>query len=134
GHVNPNGDIYVFNLITGGNVLIDPGLPELDYRWTPQISADGRYIAFTGAIYNFGYSQYNVYGFDRQTLQSTLVSVRWDGTPDGDTSAPSITADGSGIAFAAGAGLMMGSCCSTRGVFVVTGVGLSPADTDVPET
>jgi hypothetical protein len=140
GHVNFNGsDIYVFNLITGGNTLVQlthPNAPVLNFGWTPAITADGRYVAFMGASYSPPYYayEYNVYAVDRQANQSYELSVHWDGTRDNNASAPSISADGSAIAFAADAGMIFNNCCSSRGVFVVTNVGLSPADTDVPET
>jgi hypothetical protein len=137
GHFNPNGDIYVFNLITGGNALVQigqPGAPVIEYVWTPAISADGRYVAFTGMVWNFGNPAYNVYAFDRQTLTTTLVSVHaYYGNADDHASAPSMTADGSGIAFAAEPGVILDGWGS-RGVFVAGSIALTPADTDVPET
>ena len=137
GHVNPNGDIYVFNLITGGNALIpfdQPGAPILDYVWSPAISADGRYVAFIGSVYNYGNPSYNVYAFDRQTLQATLVSVHADGSADNHASAPSMTADGSGIAFAADSNTLIENFGgSSHGVFVATAVALTATETEVPE-
>ena len=44
-------DIYVFNVLTGGNIPIElthAGAPALDYEWAPAISADGRYVTFIG--------------------------------------------------------------------------------------
>ena len=134
GVVNPDGEIYVFNLITGGNVHVNPNVPSLDYKQTPQISADGRYIAFLGTAWNFGNPAYNVYAYDRQTLTTTLVSVHaYYGYADDHASVPSMTADGSGIAFAAEPGIILEGAGSMRGIFVATSVALTPAETEVPE-
>lgn len=131
-------DVYVINLITGGNVLInvtqlDPA--ALTYVWAPAISADGRYVAvMTGELtppwYN---SAYNVYGVDRQTQQSYLVSVSPYGYAMNNTSAPSITADGSGIAFKAGAEMLINGW-GNEGIFVAEAISITSSETEVPET
>ncbi|HEX6162282.1 MAG TPA: Ig-like domain repeat protein [Vicinamibacterales bacterium] len=135
GDTDGQPDIYVFNLLTGGNVPIElshEGAPALHYEWSPAISGDGRYVAFTGVTVDEWWTNYtNVYAVDRQTGLSYEISVRGDGTRDDNAGAPAITADGSAIAFDAGADLIPYGA-GYQGVFVATGVALAPSEIDVP--
>ncbi|MDY0170820.1 MAG: FG-GAP-like repeat-containing protein, partial [Thermoguttaceae bacterium] len=76
--------------------------------WSGQtISADGRYVTFASYAQNLvsgleivpGVS--NVYRFDRQTSEVLLVSINTDGTGSGNglSETPTISADGSIVAF-----------------------------------
>lgn len=66
----------------------------------PAISADGRFVAFSGLT-----DGWNVYVFDRTTGQSELLSASTDGQPgDGDSLSPDISADGRWVAFWSWAG------------------------------
>ncbi len=66
----------------------------------PSLSADGRFIA-----YSAGLSPQNVYLYDRETGERSLVSRGMDGQPaDGDSTAPQISADGRWLAFWSWAG------------------------------
>jgi dipeptidyl aminopeptidase/acylaminoacyl peptidase len=69
---------------------VAPGrLPvQADYAYSPAISADGRYVAFTGSVN----SVRGVYRRDLQTGELQLVA-------GGDASAPSISAEGRYISF-----------------------------------
>jgi PKD repeat protein/Tol biopolymer transport system component len=70
----------------------------------PSISADGRYVAFWSNASNLVGSDTNdegdVFTYDRQTGQTTRVSIASDGTQGDDSSyEPSISADGRYVAF-----------------------------------
>ena len=75
----------------------------------PDISADGRYVAFTSAAGNLVRRDTNgrpdVFVRDRHTGTTCLVSVGLDGeSADGASYRPEISADGRFIAFLSGAG------------------------------
>ncbi len=128
-------DVFVFNVLTGGNTLVPTHAGEtgLFYVWSPQISADGRYVAYTKATPDeWGWQyHYNIYAVDRQTGFSTAISTHPDGTLDNNTGAPSISADGLSIAFHANPEMLMWGWGNT-GIFVATGVDLTPSHFDVP--
>jgi hypothetical protein len=128
-------DVFVFNVLTGGNTLVPTHAGEtgLIYVWSPAISADGRYVAYTKATPDeWGWQyQYNIYAADRQTGFSTAISRRPDGTLDNNTGAPSISADGLSIAFHANPEMLVWAWGNV-GIFVATGVDLTPAHIDVP--
>jgi Tol biopolymer transport system component len=72
------------------------------------ISADGRYVAFTASGWDGHYCAYgsnyylcsDIYVHDRLTGQTILVSKGWDGLPtNGRTFHPAISADGRFISF-----------------------------------
>jgi hypothetical protein len=70
----------------------------------PVISADGRFVAFQGEASNLVEGDTNgfddVFVHDRQTGQTTRVSIASDGTQaNGDSEAPAISIDGRFIAF-----------------------------------
>jgi hypothetical protein len=136
GDTDLSEDVFVFNIFTGGHERIllthsDP--PPLLYRWTPSISADGRYLAFMGATDDNGYRQYHAFAFDRQIGMSYELSLWPDGTRDGSAGTPWISADGSSIAFSANPQMLVDGY-GNNGVFVVTNVALSPSEIDVPES
>ncbi len=81
------------------------------------ISADGRYVAFSSGATNLGASNgtSNVFVRDREDGTTTLVSV----AANGDSYAPSISADGRYVAFASEAtDLVAGDVNGRRDVFV----------------
>jgi Tol biopolymer transport system component len=81
-----------------------------DDSWDPSISADGSIVAFTSEATNFAPVDANgedpdVFVRDLGTGSTALVSVASDGTQgDGGSSEPSISADGSIVAFMSYAG------------------------------
>jgi Tol biopolymer transport system component len=106
----PSGVSYVYlrNIQTGVITLVSEGHdgsdPDAD-SYNPNISADGRYVAFysyasnlvEGVAYN---SNYHIYLRDMQEEVTTLVSVGYDGNPgNGHSYYPSISADGRYVAF-----------------------------------
>jgi Tol biopolymer transport system component len=93
----------------------------------PAISADGRYVAFLSLAWNMypgganlGYPRYDVYLHDRQTHVTTRVSKPLDGgDTDNNSDCPSISADGSRVAFGSGASrLVHGDNSKSSDVFV----------------
>jgi len=101
--------VYVRDIQTGATSLISrdssAGLVEADAPCSaPSISGDGRYVTFVSSATNLvvGISGTQVYLRDTQTGQTSLVS-RSNSTSvvegDAASSAPSISADGSSVAF-----------------------------------
>src|SRR5207244_1451712 len=90
----------------------------------PSISADGRYVAFQSYATNLVLGDDNgyidVFVRDRQTGQTTRVSVDSAGLQGNDYSdSPSISADGSYVAFhAAASNLVPGDTNGKEDVFV----------------
>ena len=128
-------DVFVINLLTGGRsrvALTHAGAPTLFQSFSPAISRNGRFVTFVGSdMAPGGVEQSDVYAVDRTLGQSFLVSAR----PDGSRAArvgdyPSISDDGSAIAFLAGPELLLDHS-GNDGVFVATDFGLSPATLDV---
>jgi Tol biopolymer transport system component len=123
-------DVFVVNLFTGGHTrlqLTHAGAPTLAEARSPAISSDGRFVTFVGTeLTPNGISLRDVYAVDRELGLSYEVSVRPDGTRAmrvGDY--PSITADGSAIAFLAGPDMLV-DYWSDDGVFVATALSMSP--------
>lgn len=92
--------------------------------WAPSISEDGRYVAFSSAANNLVPNDTNdtsdVFVHDRQTAQTTLVSVASNGTQGNKGSGrPSISADGRYVAFVSWANnLVLGDTNDLDDVFV----------------
>lgn len=88
-----------------------------DVNESASISADGRFVAFGPSDDNF---KIDVFVYDRETNEITLVSVGADGKPvDSDSFSPSISAQGRFIAFASdGENLVLGDNNQSTDVFV----------------
>ena len=93
--------------------------------WDPSISADGHYVAFHSTANNLVSGDTNgntdVFVHDRQTGQTSRVSVASDGTQGNGASdqKPSISADGRYVAFTSYASnLISGDTNNTWDVFV----------------
>jgi uncharacterized repeat protein (TIGR01451 family) len=90
----------------------------------PSISADGRYVAFESYAWNLVSSDYNsstdIFVHDRETGQTTPVSVASDGTlGNNDSHNPAISADGSYVTFFSNASnLVTGDTNNFADVFV----------------
>ena len=88
---------------------------------SPSLSGDGRRVAFVSyEPYLWGVWTKDVFVYDRQTQALELVSVADDGTPgNGDSFAPSLSADGGRVAFASDASnLVIGDTNDTTDVLV----------------
>ena len=110
GDSNETGDIFVYDQQTGTieRVSLTSDETEADSNSSrPAISADGRYVVFQSRATNLGienpdfYS--NIYLRDRQTGETKLISEASETSADGDSSNPTISGDGSVIAFDSGA-------------------------------
>jgi PKD repeat protein len=107
GDSSGEGDVFVHDRQTGQTVRVSvasDGSQGNDRSWYPSISADGRYVAFCSSASNLvsGDTNYrdDVFVHDRQTGQTTRVSVASDGTQGNDASRySSISADGRYVAF-----------------------------------
>ena len=107
GDTNGNGDVFVHDRQTGETALVSvssDGTQGIYFSTTSSISADGRYVAFeswssnlvSGDMYGFK----DIFVHDRQTRQTTRVSVSSDGTEGNNNSwLPSISGDGRYVAF-----------------------------------
>jgi Tol biopolymer transport system component len=77
---------------------------ESAFVGAPQLSADGRFVAFESFASNLVSGDTNgildIFVHDRQTSTTTLVSVASDGTQaDGGSESPAVSADGRFVAF-----------------------------------
>jgi len=95
-----------------------------DHSYFPSISADGRYVAFESYATNLVADDTNdaddIFVYDRQTEDTTRVSLGWDGA-EGDSHSlnNSISADGRYVAFQSGASnLVAGDSNGVDDVFV----------------
>jgi len=111
-------DVFVHDRMTGQLDLVSVGLGESEGNGPsirPAITADGRFVAFVSAasnliegdVNNCGYSPTvsgscsDIFVRDREKGETVRVSVDSAGAPaDGDSSLPSISADGKLVAFA----------------------------------
>lgn len=109
GESDASGDVYVLDRRTGATDLVTtvPGTDVAVGGATdrPSVSDDGRYVAFTsraaGLVPEDTNDRADAFVHDRVTGANTLVTVRADGTaPGGRTSGPTISGDGSRVAFA----------------------------------
>ncbi|MDM3854901.1 MAG: SdrD B-like domain-containing protein, partial [Aphanizomenon gracile PMC649.10] len=138
GDTNGTGDIFVYDQQTKTieRVSLASDGTEADSNSSrPSISSDGRYVVFQSRASNFGvdnpdfYS--NIYLRDRLTRETKLVSPSLNGETDGDSINPSISADGSYIAFeSAATNLVDGDTNGTSDIFVYT---LSASETSDAE-
>jgi Tol biopolymer transport system component len=94
------------------------------YSWFPAISADGRWVAFWSWANNLVTGDTNgtfdVFLYDRQTGNTTRVSVGSGGTEgNGESGPPSINADGRYVAFRSSAStLVAGDTNGVSDIFV----------------
>ena len=105
GDTNNVGDVFVHDRQTGETTRVSVASDGTEGNFgslIPSISADGRYVAFQSGASNLGGNNQfeGVFVHDRQTGQTTCISVAPDGTPENDVSGgPSISADGRYVAF-----------------------------------
>ena len=100
-------DIFVHNRSTGQTVRVsvaDDGTEGNAWSEHPAISGNGRYVVFRSEADNLIVNDTNnardIFIHDLQASETTRVSVDTDGTPtNGGCSFPSISADGTVIAF-----------------------------------
>jgi hypothetical protein len=104
--INSYEDIYVRDLQTGQIELITRGYDGSGSDWFsefPVISSDGRYVAFESVASNLVADDYNgttdIFLYDRQTDQMTLVSQVDAGGAGNMSWRPSISNDGRYVGF-----------------------------------
>jgi Tol biopolymer transport system component len=106
GDTNLQGDVFVHDRLTGETtrVSVGPGGVQGDASsFTPSISADGRFVAFTSDASNLvpdGSSGRQAFVHDRVTGATEVVSVSSDGTPGTGFATPgAISGDGRFVVF-----------------------------------
>jgi Tol biopolymer transport system component len=122
GDTNGTGDVFIHDWQTGHTTRISvasDGTQGNNWSWEPSISADGRFVAFGSWANNLVDDDTNgcrdVFVHDRQTGQTTRVSVASDGTQGNAwLQSPSISADGHFVAFQSDADNLVDS--DTNGV------------------
>lgn len=100
-------DVYVTDLTTGAVELVSratDGTAPQGYSWAPDISADGRYVAYYSFAKDIVAGDTNkhadVFVYDRDTMTTTRVSVSGAGVAgNGESSSPSISGDGRYVVF-----------------------------------
>lgn len=119
GDTNGMNDVFVHDTLanTTTRVSVDSAGAEGDWggnSWDPCLSADGRYVAFSSWATNLVAGDTNNTGdvFVRDTVASTTTRVSVDSAGaegDAESYAPSISADGSRVAFASNAANLVAS-------------------------
>jgi Tol biopolymer transport system component len=121
---NGQADVFLHDRQTGQTSRVSvasDGTQANNISWVPKISADGRYITFssdaTNLVSNDNNYRLDAFVHDRQTGQTSRVSVASDGTEsDGSSGASTISADGRYIAFVSDASNLI-SDGSVYGIF-----------------
>ncbi len=126
GYTNAFSDVFVYDRQSDVLELVSMGLGSAnadgESRY-PAISADGRYVAFISLADNLVEGDINafwdIFVRDRQTGVTTLVSKSSTGDQGNDNSrAPSISADGSRIAFESDATNLAGGGAGISDIFM----------------
>ncbi len=127
GDTNSTVDIFVRDRQTGETTRVSvasDGTQADDWSTLPAISASGRYVTFYSAATNLvagdTNDQLDVFVHDRQTGETSRVSVASDGAQgDAGSDLPSISASGRYVAFSSWAtNLVAGDLNATADIFV----------------
>ena len=124
GDTNSRRDIFVRDTLTNTTtrVSVDSAGNQRNIdSYSPSISADGRFVAFTSGASNFdlGTDTSDIFVRDRLTNTTTNVSVDSAGNR-GDGDSPSISADGRFVAFESNSSnLVPGDNNNSNDIFVV---------------
>ncbi len=130
GDTNGVSDVFVHDRQTGQTTRVSiatGGIQGNNHSSFPSISADGRYVAFQSKASNLTVNDTDTLGdyfvHDRQTGQTSLVSVATDGTSGngafGGEFSPTISVDGRYVAFVSDKhNLVVGDTNNVRDVFV----------------
>jgi len=117
-------DIFVRDTLTNTTTLVSvdsAGNQGNFFSFTPSISADGRFVAFSSSAFNIVPDSYAKDIFVRDTLTNTTTNVSADsaGNP-GEGDNPSISADGRFVAFdSSSSNIVPGDTNNTPDIFVV---------------
>lgn len=107
GDTNNAEDVFVYDHTTGATERVSvssSGMGSKHHTFSPSISADGRYVAFVGAgdlVEGGSYADAGIFVRDRLAQTTNLVSHDANGESVAIALSPSISADGTHIAFAA---------------------------------
>lgn len=107
GDTNLTDDTFVYDRVTKRTTRVSvssTGVQQNGFSSTPSISADGRYVAFVSDASNLVAGDTNdttdVFLYDRQTKQTSLISVDSNGVQGNEGSYyPSVSADGHYVVF-----------------------------------
>ncbi len=127
-------DVFVYDIATATNTRLQLTHISAAFNeaYGTAISADGRFVAFTGYEDDgAGTGRWNVYAIDRELQASFDISVRTDGARDDYATGSSMSADGSAIAFNGGTQILQEGIL-VGGVFVATAVSITSTETEVP--
>jgi Tol biopolymer transport system component len=127
GDTNGVSDVFVHDRLTGQTSRVSvasDGTQGNNASAVPAISADGRFVTFTSRASNLApgpvHDDWNIFLHDRETGQTTLISVAADGTPaNGLSTRPHASADGRHISFDSSANnLVSGDTNGEQDIFV----------------
>ena len=129
GDTNVAGDVFVHDRESGETTRVSvatDGTQSDAWSWGGSLSADGRYVAFVSLASNLVAEDtngtYDVFVHDRESGETTRVSVATDGTQSdaySGSSEGSLSADGRYVVFGSGASnLVAGDTNGARDVFV----------------
>jgi hypothetical protein len=127
-------DVFVYDIATATNTRLPLTHISAAFNeaYGTAISADGRFVAFTGyEIDGVGAERWNVYAIDRELQASFDISLRTDGSRDDNATGASMSADGAAIAFNGGTQILQQGI-AVGGVFVGTAVSITSTVTEVP--
>jgi archaellum component FlaF (FlaF/FlaG flagellin family) len=124
GDTNNRDDIFVRDTLTNTTtrVSVDSAGNQRNIdSYSPSISADGRFVAFTSGASNFELGTETSDIFVRDTLTNTTTNVSVDSAGNrGDGDSPSISADGRFVAFESNSSnLVPGDNNNSNDIFVV---------------
>jgi Ca2+-binding RTX toxin-like protein len=124
GDTNSRRDIFVRDRLTNTTtrVSVDSAGNQRNIEsYSPSISADGRFVAFTSGASNFDLGTDTSDIFVRDTLTNTTTNVSVDSAGNrGDGDSPSISADGRFVAFESNSSnLVPGDNNNSNDIFVV---------------
>ena len=128
-------DVFVYDIAAATNSIVridvqDP--PEMSFKSSTGISADGRYVIFGGYRFeSFGIAGYG-FAVDRETSQTHEIGLRPDGSRTEIVHSVALSADGSAIAFW-GVSEVLVKPDFNSGVYVETAVSMSPSILDTPQ-
>ena len=126
-------DVYLFDVLTGGNVLITPDdgtAPVFERVMLPSVSGDGRVVAVVAQVFGRASWEMDAWTYDRETGQGRRVTKPlewWD--PTYNILEVALNHDGSELLFSAYPnGLVYDTYPFNRAVFVATSLALTPAE------